>query len=128
MPSVPLTCTQEEQRELANTIRVSGSILLSTVSNFLDFFKMVRRPFQTHARVLGAVLGKQLLGGHLLASAAGCACRAAAVQPLLPEACLRHRRCLLLAAAAACRRPASGLTLCAARWCWATWCVTCTAS
>lgn len=30
---------QEEQRELANTIRVSGSILLSTVSNFLDFFK-----------------------------------------------------------------------------------------
>jgi len=32
----------EEQRELAKTIRVSGSILLSTVSNFLDFFKMVR--------------------------------------------------------------------------------------
>ena len=32
--------TQEEQRELAKTIRVSGSILLSTVSNFLDFFKM----------------------------------------------------------------------------------------
>ncbi|KAA6420686.1 MAG: histidine kinase [Trebouxia sp. A1-2] len=31
---------QEEQRELAKTIRVSGSILLSTVSNFLDFFKM----------------------------------------------------------------------------------------
>lgn len=31
---------QEEQRELANTIRVSGSILLSTVSNFLDFFKL----------------------------------------------------------------------------------------
>ena len=30
----------EEQRELANTIRVSGSILLSTVSNFLDFFKL----------------------------------------------------------------------------------------
>ena len=29
-----------EQRELAKTIRVSGSILLSTVSNFLDFFKM----------------------------------------------------------------------------------------
>jgi hypothetical protein len=33
-------CLQEEQRELANTIRVSGSILLSTVSNFLDFFKL----------------------------------------------------------------------------------------
>jgi signal transduction histidine kinase len=32
--------SQEEQRELANTIRVSGSILLSTVSNFLDFFKL----------------------------------------------------------------------------------------
>ena len=31
---------QEEQRDLAKTIRVSGSILLSTVSNFLDFFKM----------------------------------------------------------------------------------------
>ncbi len=30
----------EEQRELAKTIRVSGSILLSTVSNFLDFFKL----------------------------------------------------------------------------------------
>ncbi|BDA48630.1 probable histidine kinase 3 [Coccomyxa sp. Obi] len=29
-----------EQRELAKTIRVSGSILLSTVSNFLDFFKI----------------------------------------------------------------------------------------
>ena len=29
-----------EQRELARTIRVSGSILLSTVSNFLDFFKL----------------------------------------------------------------------------------------
>lgn len=30
----------EEQRDLAKTIRVSGSILLSTVSNFLDFFKI----------------------------------------------------------------------------------------
>jgi signal transduction histidine kinase len=30
----------EDQRELAKTIRVSGSILLSTVSNFLDFFKI----------------------------------------------------------------------------------------
>lgn len=30
----------DEQRELAKTIRVSGSILLSTVSNFLDFFKL----------------------------------------------------------------------------------------
>lgn len=34
------TVLQDEQRELAKTIRVSGSILLSTVSNFLDFFKM----------------------------------------------------------------------------------------
>ncbi|KAI8475163.1 MAG: hypothetical protein J3K34DRAFT_487042 [Monoraphidium minutum] len=34
------TCLAEEQRELAKTIRVSGSILLSTVSNFLDFFKL----------------------------------------------------------------------------------------
>lgn len=37
---LPLCFLQEEQRELANTIRVSGSILLSTVSNFLDFFKL----------------------------------------------------------------------------------------
>lgn len=35
-----VSCLQDEQRELAKTIRVSGSILLSTVSNFLDFFKM----------------------------------------------------------------------------------------
>ena len=43
----------DEQRELTNTIRISGSILLSTVSNFLDFFKVqagkkldiVRTPF-----------------------------------------------------------------------------------
>lgn len=34
------TPLEEEQRELATTIRVSGSILLSTVSNFLDFFKL----------------------------------------------------------------------------------------
>ena len=34
------TCLDDEQRELAKTIRVSGSILLSTVSNFLDFFKL----------------------------------------------------------------------------------------
>eukprot|EP00887_Chlorella_sp_A99_P001878 scaffold19.g1878.t1 len=34
------TSLDEEQRELAKTIRVSGSILLSTVSNFLDFFKL----------------------------------------------------------------------------------------
>lgn len=37
---LPLPSPQAEQRELAETIRVSGSILLSTVSNFLDFFKM----------------------------------------------------------------------------------------
>jgi signal transduction histidine kinase/CheY-like chemotaxis protein len=30
----------EEQLELARTIRISGSILLSTVSSFLDFFKL----------------------------------------------------------------------------------------
>ena len=33
----PLT---PDQFELASTIRVSGSILLSTVSNFLDYFKL----------------------------------------------------------------------------------------
>ena len=44
----------DEQRDLTNTIRISGSILLSTVSNFLDFFKVqagkkldiVRTPFR----------------------------------------------------------------------------------
>ena len=30
----------DDQRELARTIRISGSILLSTVSSFLDFFKL----------------------------------------------------------------------------------------
>lgn len=41
-PCLALPCPflQEDQRELAKTIRVSGSILLSTVSNFLDFFKI----------------------------------------------------------------------------------------
>ncbi len=39
-PTHKHTHTQEEQRDLANTIRVSGSILLSTVSNFLDYFKL----------------------------------------------------------------------------------------
>uniref|UniRef100_A0A7R9VZ96 histidine kinase n=1 Tax=Chlamydomonas euryale TaxID=1486919 RepID=A0A7R9VZ96_9CHLO len=34
------TPLEQEQRELAKTICVSGSILLSTVSNFLDFFKL----------------------------------------------------------------------------------------
>ena len=39
-PPLQLVHLQEDQRELAKTIRVSGSILLSTVSNFLDFFKI----------------------------------------------------------------------------------------
>ena len=51
---------QDEQRELAKTIRVSGSILLSTVSNFLDFFKMetgkqldiVRTEIDLHVRLI----------------------------------------------------------------------------
>jgi len=34
------TPLQDEQREHAQTIRVSGSILLSTVSTFLDYFKL----------------------------------------------------------------------------------------
>ncbi|GMH38280.1 hypothetical protein BSKO_06164 [Bryopsis sp. KO-2023] len=34
------TALQDEQRELACIIRVCGRILLSTVSNFLDFFKL----------------------------------------------------------------------------------------
>ena len=39
-PPPPPSIAQEEQRELAKTICVSGAILLSTVSNFLDFFKL----------------------------------------------------------------------------------------
>ncbi len=34
------TDLDEDQKDLAYTVRVSGSILLSTVSNFLDFFKL----------------------------------------------------------------------------------------
>ncbi|KAL4543591.1 hypothetical protein Ndes2437B_g01414 [Nannochloris sp. 'desiccata'] len=34
------TDLDEDQKDLAHTVRVSGSILLSTVSNFLDFFKL----------------------------------------------------------------------------------------
>lgn len=63
----------DEQRELTNTIRISGSILLSTVSNFLDYFKVqagkkldiVRTPFylmdiisDVHA-IIGAMMGQQ---------------------------------------------------------------------
>jgi signal transduction histidine kinase len=63
----------DEQRELTNTIRISGSILLSTVSNFLDFFKVqagkkldiVRTPFyivdliaDVHA-IVDAMMGPQ---------------------------------------------------------------------
>ena len=40
LASCPPGKASTEQRELARTIRVSGSILLSTVSNFLDFFKL----------------------------------------------------------------------------------------
>lgn len=67
------TPLEEEQRELAKTIRVSGSILLSTVSNFLDFFKMeagkqldiVRTPVDLHELVgdvhciIEAMIGRQ---------------------------------------------------------------------
>lgn len=34
------TDLDDDQKDLAHTIRVSGAILLSTVSNFLDFFKL----------------------------------------------------------------------------------------
>lgn len=52
----PVSRLQHEQRDLARTIRVSGSILLSTVSNFLDYFKLeagkaldtVRTPTRLH--------------------------------------------------------------------------------
>lgn len=44
------TPLSEDQRELAKTIRVSGSILLSTVSNFLDFFKLGERGSEGRGR------------------------------------------------------------------------------
>ena len=40
VPRTSPRAPQEEQRDLAKTIRVSGSIQLSTVSNILDFYKM----------------------------------------------------------------------------------------
>lgn len=58
----PLT---DEQHELAKTICVSGSILLSTVSNFLDFFKLeagkVSITLQDCRLRRGACRGKLLL-------------------------------------------------------------------
>ncbi len=47
-----------EQRELARTIRVSGSILLSTVSNFLDFFKLeAGKPLDVVRREINVQVG-----------------------------------------------------------------------
>ncbi len=70
-----------EQRELAKTIRVSGSILLSTVSNFLDFFKMeagkqldvVRTEMDVEARAPASPLCRARAGarGRLSAARAG---------------------------------------------------------
>eukprot|EP00878_Enallax_costatus_P043988 GHUV01052121.1.p1 GENE.GHUV01052121.1~~GHUV01052121.1.p1 ORF type:complete len:116 (+),score=24.75 GHUV01052121.1:2-349(+) len=69
------TPLKEEQRELANTIRVSGSILLSTVSNFLDFFKLEVRAVPDHqgegpksslAVYLGSLMCIYMLSQHML--------------------------------------------------------------
>jgi hypothetical protein len=65
-----LTHLQEEQRELANTIRVSGSILLSTVSNFLDFFKLEAVRRQVAARVLTFGIGQACVAVLFVASLA----------------------------------------------------------
>ena len=65
-----------DQVELANTVRVSGSILLSTVSNFLDYFKLeagkaldvVRTPLDVPSmvgdvhRIMQAMIG---IGGEV---------------------------------------------------------------
>lgn len=62
---------QPEQRDLAQTVRISGSILLSTVSNFLDYFKLeagksldiIRTPFDISTlvgdvhRIIEAMVG-----------------------------------------------------------------------
>lgn len=76
---------QEEQRELAKTIRVSGSILLSTVSNFLDFFKIeagkqldiVRTPLDLRDLVsdvhciIEAMVGREVRRGSGMAGRGG---------------------------------------------------------
>lgn len=63
--------SQPEQRDLAQTVRISGSILLSTVSNFLDYFKLeagksldiIRTPFDVSTlvgdvhRIIEAMIG-----------------------------------------------------------------------
>jgi hypothetical protein len=79
---------QAEQRELAETIRVSGSILLSTVSNFLDFFKMEA------GKQLDIVRTRVRAGRLPLGPRA---------HPASPHERSSHRRLLPLAAAAALR-------------------------
>ena len=65
------TDLDDDQKDLAHTVRVSGSILLSTVSNFLDYFKIeagksldvVRTPFELESlvadihRIIEAMVG-----------------------------------------------------------------------
>ena len=102
-PRPPLL--QEDQRELAKTIRVSGSILLSTVSNFLDFFKIGARGEAAAAAASTAVL-------H---------CGAAATQRLLlllTADCGSTSSCALRSAV---QRRASSWTLCGRRWTRGTW-------
>ena len=110
-PPAPLTLLppppmlQEDQRELAKTIRVSGSILLSTVSNFLDFFKIGARGEAAAAAASTAVL-------H---------CGAAATQRLLlllTADCGSTSSCALRSAV---QRRASSWTLCGRRWTRGTW-------
>jgi hypothetical protein len=80
---------QEEQRELANTIRVSGSILLSTVSNFLDFFKLEAVSGNTRGGWHVRLRGWQRMMHHGLALS-GPALPAAAVARVRTAAPLCH--------------------------------------
>ena len=53
LPSSNHQLVQPDQRDLAHTVRVSGSILLSTVSSFLDHFKLeAGKPLGRGARPL----------------------------------------------------------------------------
>ena len=129
---------QEEQRELAKTIRVSGSILLSTVSNFLDFFKigawgsmlaLPGLPYQACLMPWRGCVAHRWLADHAMPDRLACSRHADALrcnqsaQPspagsvltsILPRPPLQRR--------------ASSWTLCAARWTCETWSQTCTAS
>lgn len=81
-----------EQRELARTIRVSGSILLSTVSNFLDFFKLeAGKPLDVVRREINVQVGAFSLSYVMWSSLLDILWQPARIQdPLACEAMRQH--------------------------------------